>query len=75
MRLDLNLGYAFKVHQKQQVRVILDVTNLLNSQTAATVDQRYNFSGLDVGQTNQYFKAPTTFQAPRSIRLGVRYSF
>jgi hypothetical protein len=39
------------------------------------VDQRYNFSGLDVGQTNPYFKAPTTFQAPRSVRLGVRFSF
>jgi hypothetical protein len=74
-RLDLNLGYAFKVRQKQQVRVMMDVTNVLNSQSAVTVDQRYNFSGLDVGQTNPYFKAPTTFQAPRSIRLGVRYSF
>ncbi|WP_243288803.1 TonB-dependent receptor [Geothrix terrae] len=74
-RLDLNLGYTFKVVAKQQVRLSLDVTNVLNSQSATAVDQRYNFSGLDVGQTNPYFKAPTTFQAPRSVRFGVRYSF
>lgn len=74
-RLDMNLGYAFKLAGKQQVRLVLEVTNILNSQSALTLDQRYNFSGLDVGQTNPYFKAPTTFQAPRSIRLGVRYSF
>jgi len=75
MRLDMNLGYSFKLDKKQQVRLMLDVTNVLNSQTALTVDQRYNFSGLDVGQTNPYFKAPTTFQAPRSVRMGVRFSF
>ncbi len=74
-RLDLNLGYAFKLQNKQQVRLMLDVTNLLNSQTATALDQRYNLSGFDVGQSNQYFKAPTTFQLPRSVRLGLRYSF
>jgi hypothetical protein len=74
-RLDLNMGYGFKVLGKSQVRLMFDITNLLNSQSALAVDQRYNFSGLDVGQTNQYFKAPTAFQAPRSIRLGVRFSF
>ena len=75
LRLDLNLGYSLKLEARRQVRFMLDVTNLLNSQTAATVDQRYNFSGNDVGQTNPYFKAPTTFQAPRSVRLGARFSF
>ncbi len=74
-RLDVNLGYAFKILEKQQIRLMLDITNILNSQSATALDQRYNFSGLDVGQTNQYFKSPTTFQAPRSVRLGVRYSF
>jgi len=74
-RLDINLGYTFKVLKKQQVRLMLDVTNLLDSQTATALDQRYNFSGLDTGQTNTYFKSPTTFQAPRLVRFGVRYSF
>ena len=75
LRLDMNLGYTYKLPAKRQVRVMLDVTNVLNSQTAASVDQRYNFSGNDVGQTNPYFKAPTTFQAPRSVRIGARFSF
>jgi len=74
-RLDVNLGYSFKVAVKQQVRLMLDITNVLNSQSATALDQRYNFSGLDVGQTNPYFKAPTTFQSPRSVRLGLRFSF
>ncbi|HJV48097.1 MAG TPA: TonB-dependent receptor [Geothrix sp.] len=74
-RLDVNLGYSFKLARQRQVRLMLDITNLLNSQTATAVDQRYNFSGLDVGQTNPYYKFPTTFQAPRSVRLGLRFSF
>lgn len=74
-RLDLNLSYAFKIHDRQQVRLMLDIANVLNSQTATALDQRYNLNGTDVGQSNLYFKAPTTFQAPRSIRVGVRYSF
>jgi len=75
MRLDLNLGYSFKLSGKRQVRLMLDITNLLDSQSATALDQRYNFSGTDVGQTNASFKAPTTFQAPRSVRLGARFSF
>lgn len=74
-RLDLNLSYGFKLANHQKLRFMLDVTNVLNSQSAMSVDQRYNFSGLDVGQTNPYFKVPTTFQAPRSVRMGIRFSF
>ncbi len=74
-RLDVNASYSLKFHQRLSLRFMLDITNLLNSQTATALDQRYNFSGLDVGQTNQYFKAPTAFQAPRTVRLGVRFSF
>ncbi|HEX4844847.1 MAG TPA: hypothetical protein VFV26_01435, partial [Geothrix sp.] len=73
--LDLNLGYGFKLAGAKQVRLMLDITNLFNSQSAVALDQRYNFSGLDVGQTNTYFKSPTAFQAPRSVRFGVRFSF
>jgi len=76
-RLDVNLGYAFKISGKQQVRLMLDVTNVLNSQSATALDQRYDFTGDPTvpNRLNTYFKAPTTFQAPRSIRLGIRYSF
>ncbi|HEY3401256.1 MAG TPA: TonB-dependent receptor [Geothrix sp.] len=74
-RLDLNLGYGYKLAGAKQVRLMLDITNLFNSQSAVALDQRYNFSGLDAGQTNTYFKSPTAFQAPRSVRFGVRFSF
>ncbi len=74
-RLDFNLSYQMKLAAKYPVRFMLNVTNLLDSQTASTLDQRYNFSGLDVGQTNARFKTPNAFQSPRSIRLGVRFSF
>lgn len=78
-RLDINLGYTFKIHEKQRVRLVLEVTNLLNSQSATALDQRYDFTGdltvPDNLRLNPNFKSPTTFQAPRSVRLGVRYSF
>lgn len=74
-KLDVNASYTLRFSGKLGLRFMLDITNLLNSQSATALDQRYNFSGLDVGQTNQYFKAPTTFQPPRSVRLGVRFSF
>jgi hypothetical protein len=78
-RLDLNVGYAFKVTGKQKARLMLDITNVLNSQTATALDQRYDLTAdltiPDNLRLNGYFKAPTNFQAPRSVRIGLRYSF
>jgi outer membrane receptor for ferrienterochelin and colicin len=74
-RLDLNLGYTLKLAAKQQLRFLLDVTNLLNSQTATVIDQRYNFEESEAGQTNRNYMKGFAFQTPRSIRFGVRYSF
>jgi hypothetical protein len=76
-RLDVNTSYTFKFHSKLQLRFMLDITNLLNSQSATALDQRYDFTGDTTvpNRLNGYFKAPTTFQAPRSVRLGVRFSF
>ena len=74
-RLDVNLAYPLKLAHKQSLRFVLEITNLLDSQTATVVDQRYNFAQGDVGQTNTNYKNGFYFQAPRSIRLGIRYSF
>jgi outer membrane receptor protein involved in Fe transport len=73
----VNTSYTFKFHSKLQLRFMLDITNLLNSQSATALDQRYDFTGDTTvpNRLNGYFKAPTTFQAPRSVRLGVRFSF
>ena len=75
LRLDINLAYALKLPNKQSLRFNLEVTNLLDSQTATVVDQRYNFTEGDIGQTNSSYKGGFYFQAPRSVRFGIRYSF
>lgn len=72
-RLDVNLAYALKLTNKQHLRFVLEVTNLLDSQTTTVVDQRYDFS--QGGPANPNYKGGFYFQAPRSVRLGVRYSF
>lgn len=74
-QLDVNVAYTMALPNKQRLRFVVEVTNLLDSQTATVIDQRYNFAQSDVGQTNTNYKGPFYFQAPRSIRLGIRYSF
>ena len=73
-KLDINLAYVLKISGKKQVRFMVDIFNLLDSQTAASLDQRYNFQEGDP-QTNANYLRGNAFQAPRSIRLGVRFSF
>ena len=58
---------------KLNLRFILEVTNLLDSQIITVVDQRYDFS--QGGTANPNGKGGLYFQPPRSVRLGVRYSF
>lgn len=72
-KLDINLAYVMKLLQKHRLRVNFDITNLLNSQTATVIDQRFN--SLEGGPQVDTYKQPFAFQAPRSVRLGVRYSF
>ncbi len=74
-QVDLSLAYSLKMARKSTLRFMLNVTNLLDSQPAVALDQRYNLSGSDAGQGNPHYRMPIAFQAPRSIRLGVRYSF
>lgn len=69
--LNLNFVYVVKL-AKQRLSFLMDVTNVLDSQTTTNVDSRYD---LVPGTANPNFLQPITYQAPRSIRLGVRYSF
>ena len=73
-RLDVNLAYNLKLVGTHKLRLMLDITNLLDSQTATIIDQRYNFKQGDP-QTNTNYLKGFAFQAPRSVRLGVRYTF
>lgn len=74
-RLDVNVAYTLRLQNKHRLRFVAEITNLLDSQTATVIDQRYNFAQSDAGQTNANYKGAFAFQAPRSIRLGIRYSF
>jgi len=74
-QVNANLSYLVKLAHAQKLRIMLDITNLLNAQTATTLDQRYNFSGADVGQTNPNFLKAAGWMLPLTARLGVRYSF
>jgi hypothetical protein len=73
-KLDINRAYVWKILGKKQVRFMLDVFNLLDSQTAASLDQRDNFQEGDP-QINDNSHCGKAFQAPRSIRLGARFTF
>lgn len=72
-RIDANLGYALKLGKGQQVRFNLDITNLLNTQTATVLDQRYDAT--EGGPQLATYKQAFYYQNPRTIRFGVRYSF
>jgi hypothetical protein len=76
-RLDLNLVYALKIHNRMQVRFNLDISNVLNDQTATVLDQRYNFTETPTLPTdyNAGYKQGYYYQAPRTVRFGVRFSF
>ncbi len=74
-RLDVNVAYTLRLQNKHRLRFVAEITNLLDSQTATVIDQRYNFAQSDTGQTNANYRGAFAFQAPRSIRLGIRYSF
>lgn len=73
-KLDLNFAYTWRISGKRQVRLMLDVFNVLDSQTALSLDQRFNFKQ-DDPQTNTNYLQGNSFQAPRTIRLGLRFSF
>ena len=74
-QMDVNVAYDLHMGGKNRLRFMADIFNLFDSQKATQVDQRYNFSGADVGQTNPNYLHGLSFQSPRSIRLGIRYSF
>ncbi|NMO17233.1 TonB-dependent receptor [Pyxidicoccus fallax] len=60
---DVYLGARYAVRKEQDVAFRLDVFNVLNAQEPAQVEQRD--TALE----------PVRYQAPRQVRLGVRYEF
>lgn len=74
---DLHLGYPISVGPAR-VNLLLDVFNLLNTQRATLLDERWGFQEADNASptpVNPDYKRPVLRTAPRSTRLGVRISF
>ena len=71
-RLDLHADYPFRVGDSRSLRLIADVFNLTNAQNVVNVEQRRLVAANIV---NPNFLKPTFYQAPRRVRLGVRFDF
>jgi hypothetical protein len=74
---DVHLGYPLDVG-RFKVNFLADVFNLLDTQRAVLVDQRWGFAEADNGSptpVNPGYGKPVLRTPPRTLRLGVRISF
>lgn len=69
--LDLNATYSFTVSDVD-MKVSLNVFNILNIQEPTAVDEHYETSP---GVVNEYFNSTYTYQTPRYVRLGFQARF
>lgn len=74
--VDMQLSYMPKVGEGK-LTLSLDIFNLLNSQQVQEVVERRDFSRDTVaeGKRNPDYGQPSSFQAPRSVRMTARYEF
>jgi hypothetical protein len=92
--MNLHLDYPINLGGNKQLKILVDVFNLLNRQGELTRSMRYNtsenyqpldwFTGevhtIQPGDaasppTNPAFNTATSWQNPRFVRLGLRFSF
>jgi hypothetical protein len=81
--LDLKLSKQFRLGARTSITVFADAFNVLNSDTALSVDNnlgtyRYDYEDHPTGSTFQARSAYGTIlsiERPREIRLGARFSF
>lgn len=74
---DLHLGYPVKLHGTT-VNFLLDIFNVLNTQRAVLLDQRWGFQESDNQSptpVNPGYGKPVLRTPPTSARIGVRISF
>ncbi len=75
--IDVHLGYPIDVG-RAEINVLLDLFNILNSQRAVLVDQRWGFQESDNESStpvNPDYKEPVLRTPPLSARIGIRVSF
>jgi TonB-dependent Receptor Plug Domain len=74
--LDLQLAYMPRIG-KGRLTLQADVFNVFNNQKVTEFNEQRDFSRDTVadGKLNPNYLQPTSFQAPRSVRLTARYEF
>jgi hypothetical protein len=74
--LDLQLAYMPRI-AKGRLTLQADVFNVFNNQKVTEFNEQRDFSRDTVadGKLNPNYLQPTSFQAPRSVRLTARYEF
>jgi outer membrane receptor protein involved in Fe transport len=70
-RLDLNLAY--KVPAVKGLVLKVDVFNVMNKQTVANIEERYNVSGSD--NIRPLSSGVISYTAPRSAKLSAEYNY
>jgi hypothetical protein len=76
--LDLNAYYPIKLSETKQLRLQLDIFNVLNAQRALTQDQTVEITTRLAGAPNVpnvFYGQGTLFQFPTALRLGVKFQF
>ncbi len=78
-RVDLHVAYPLRLGDLD-LELIADVVNFFNEQKAVTVDELYTLSDDpatddDSALLNPWYGEPTSYQAPRNYRLGVKLSW
>ena len=74
---DVHLGYPISV-SAVKVNLLVDIFNILNTQRAVLLDERWGFQEADNASpapVNPDYRRPALRTAPRSTRFGVRISF
>jgi outer membrane receptor for ferrienterochelin and colicin len=74
--MDVHLGYPLDVGPAQ-INFLLDIFNLLNTQRAVLLDQRWGFQETDNAESspvNPGYKRPVLRTGPTAVRLGIRIS-
>ena len=70
--LDVSLAYKLGFLKFGETTLRLDVFNILDSDEAVDFNEFGNDSG---GTPEPFYRSPTSYQAPRAVRIGFSYEF
>jgi outer membrane receptor protein involved in Fe transport len=73
--VDLHVEYPITFGSGTELKLIADIFNITDEQTATTVDQEWTTSASSDAQNNDLFGTPTDYQTPQTFRFGVKLSF